>query len=284
MSSTVQVLQKSPEPLNLEGVRSVQVRPAPETHLVALTQEQSLGSEQFRVLATRLMHVATNRKLKAIQVVSSVACEGKTLVSVNLATTLARRYRQRVLLVEGDMRRPGLERLLGHIDWMGLAHWWTEGNSSLTPYICQLPDLSIWVLPSGGPYEHPTDVLQSARLRESFSQLIEPFFDWVIVDSAPMFPVADANLWSRLVDGTLLVIREGKTPAKALKRGLAGMDNPNVIGIVLNEASEFDGANSYHQYGFEKPRSFSDFRLVLDHLLSSARELVLKRRHTTAKG
>jgi Mrp family chromosome partitioning ATPase len=146
------------------------------------------------------------------------------------------------------MRRPGLERLFGQVNWVGLAQWWTEGSSSLSTYIYHLPDLSIWVLPSGGPYEHPTDILQSTRLSECLSQLIEPFFDWVIVDSTPMFPMADANLWSRIVDGTLLVIREGKTPAKALKRGLASMDSPNLIGAVFNGASEFDRASYQRHY------------------------------------
>jgi Mrp family chromosome partitioning ATPase len=60
--------------------------------------------------------------------------------------------------------------------------------------------------------------------------------------------MVDANLWSRLADGTLLVVREGVTPIKALKKGLQGLDNPKVIGVVLNEASEFDRVNRYEQY------------------------------------
>ena len=55
-----------------------------------------------------------------------------------------------------------------------------------------------------------------------------------------MSPTADANLWSRLVDGTLLVVREGVAPVKALKKGLQALDNPKLVGIVLNEASDID--------------------------------------------
>jgi hypothetical protein len=63
-----------------------------------------------------------------------------------------------------------------------------------------------------------------------------------------MSPIVDANLWSRLVDGTLLVVREGITPIKALKTGVKGLDNPKWIGMVLNEASEFDRVNYSDQY------------------------------------
>jgi len=65
-------------------------------------------------------------------------------------------------------------------------------------------------------------------------------FDWIVVDSTPMLPIVDAHLWSKLVDGTLLVIREGVTPIKALKHGLRALDDPRVIGVVVNEACKFD--------------------------------------------
>jgi Mrp family chromosome partitioning ATPase len=60
--------------------------------------------------------------------------------------------------------------------------------------------------------------------------------------------MVDANLWSRLVDGTLLVVREGTTPVGALKRGLQSLDNPKLVGVVLNEASEFDQIGQYDRY------------------------------------
>ena len=63
-----------------------------------------------------------------------------------------------------------------------------------------------------------------------------------------MLPIVDANLWSRLVDGTLLIVREGVTPIKALKMGVKGLDNPKWLGVVLNEASDFDRVNYTDQY------------------------------------
>jgi Mrp family chromosome partitioning ATPase len=70
-----------------------------------------------------------------------------------------------------------------------------------------------------------------------------------------MLPVIDANLWSRLVDGTLLVVREGVAPLKALKNGLQSLDHPKLIGVVVNEASEFDQIDYNGQYyGGRQPR------------------------------
>lgn len=245
--SSPPVAEPVPQPINLEAAQSVRIRPGPETRLVALTDERSLGAEEFRVLATRLMNLCAKRELKSVQLMSSVTGEGKTLVSVNLATTLARRYRRRVLLVEGDMRRPGLQRLFGSAGLKGIAQWWVEKDGSLPSYLCRLPDLSLWFLPSGGPCEQPTDILQSARLGEAFRQLVEPF-DWVVVDSTPTLQIADANLWARLVDGSLMVVREGLTPVNGLKKGLAGMDNPKLIGVVLNQASEFSRRSYYENH------------------------------------
>ena len=69
-----------------------------------------------------------------------------------------------------------------------------------------------------------------------------------------MLPTVDANLWSRLVDGSLLVVREGVASVRALKKGLEGLDNPKWIGTVLNEASEFDRMNYAEQYYTLEPQ------------------------------
>ena len=102
-------------------------------------------------------------------------------------------------------------------------------------------------LSAGSACDQPSQILQSARFAETFVRLVSGF-DWIVVDSTPMLPNVDANLWSRLVDGTLLVVREGVAPIKALKMGVRDLDNPKWLGIVLNEASEFDRVNYTDQY------------------------------------
>ena len=120
----------------------------------------------------------------------------------------------------------------------------------------------LWFLPAGKACDRPSDILRSGQLTEAFAQLKDQF-DWIVVDSTPMLPVIDANLWSRLVDGTLLVAREGVAPLKALKKGLQSLDRPKLIGVVVNDASDFDqidydgqyyGARKYEENGSKKLR------------------------------
>lgn len=237
----------------MDSAVAVQAQVLPSAHLVALSEPQSLAAEKFRVLVTRLNNIRAKRELKSMQVTSGVMDEGKTLVAANLAVTLARHSQSRVLLVEGDLHNPALASLLGVNHVKGLNHWWKDSNAVISNYVYRINDLPLWLLPAGGRFDQPGDVLQSVRFSEAFAQ-IAGSFDWIVVDSTPLLPMADPNIWNRLVDGTLLVVREGVAPIKALKKGLASLDNPKLIGVVLNGASEFDRVNYYDQYYAATPR------------------------------
>jgi protein-tyrosine kinase len=241
--------------LDLENAPVVRARVAPENHLVALTEPQSLAAEKFRVLVTRLKNLRSQRELKSLQITSAGVNEGKTLTAANLAITLARHQENPVLLVEGDLHAPALYSLLGLEKRRGIAEWWANPNASMSEFLCRINDLPLWFLPAGAQPVEPAEILQSSRLAEQFSQ-IAGSFDWVILDSTPLLPMADANIWNRLVDGTLLVVREAVTRVKSLRSGLAGLDNPKLVGIVLNEAADSNQVNYYDRYyGKSKPAS-----------------------------
>jgi protein-tyrosine kinase len=223
-----------------------QVDISPASRLVALRDRQGLGAEKFRALATRIGNLRRQREFKSLQVTSSVVGEGKTLVAGNLAATLAVQSGARVLLVEGDLHRPALGPLFGLSQLRGLSHWWSGQDEDISRYLYKLGDMSLCLLSGGKACEEPSQILQSSRFATAFSRLADGF-DWIIVDSAPMLPTVTANLWSRLVDGTLLVVREGVAPVKDLKRGLEALDSPKLIGIVVNEASAVSRAN-YRYY------------------------------------
>ena len=216
---------------------------------MALTDPKSLGAEKFRALAARLENLRQKSELKTLQITSAVINEGKSLVAANLAVTLVKHFGYKVLLVEGDMHRPTLATLLGLTGLEGINQWWSrqEENTELSHCVHKLNDMRLWFLSAGSAFEQPSQILQSARFAETFARLVGDF-DWVVVDSTPMSPVVDANLWSRLVDGTLLVVREGVASIKALKMGVKDLDNPKWLGIVLNEASEFDRVHYTDQY------------------------------------
>jgi Mrp family chromosome partitioning ATPase len=103
-------------------------------------------------------------------------------------------------------------------------------------------------------------ILQSARMTDLMAQLNE-WFDWVVVDTPPLLPMADSNLWARLVDGTLLVVREGMVPRKSLQRAIESLDNPKLIGVVMNEAVDLDHVDYYgHYYSGAESRKVPDSR------------------------
>jgi len=231
---------KTQEPISSEVVSSAAPR------LVAMSDRQGLGAEKFRALATRIENLRRERAFKSFQVTSSSVAEGKTLVASNLAATLAIQTNSRVLLVEGDLHRPALVPLFGIPQLEGLSHWWSKQNDEIARYVHKLKGTSLSILSGGKACNEPSQLLQSPRFATAFGRLVEGF-DWVIVDSAPMQPMVSANLWSRLVDGTLLVVREGVARAKDLRTGLEALDSPNIIGIVMNDASEASRAN-YRYY------------------------------------
>ena len=230
-----------------ERTRSMMVQPPPTSRLVAWTDPNSLGAEKFRALAVRLDDMRRQHELNSLQVTSSVINEGKSFVAANLAVTLAKYSGSKTLLIEGDLHRPTVAAMFGLKDLQGLGDWWAGRDQDMSRFLVRFTGTGLWFLPAGKACDRPSEILRSAELAEAFAQ-VEGRFDWIVVDSTPMLPVIDANLWSRLVDGTLLVVREGVAPLKALKNGLQSLDRPNLIGVVVNEASEFDQIDYDGQY------------------------------------
>jgi len=233
--------------LEIDKTPLVMAQPSPASRLVAWTDPNSLGAEKFRALAVRLSNIRAQNELNSLQVTSSVINEGKTFVAANLAVTLAKHLGSRTLLIEGDLHRPTLAPLFGLKELQGLSDWWSGREQDISHFLVRFNGTPLWFLPAGRPCDRPSEILHSARLAEAFAQL-SGRFDWIVVDSTPMLPVIDTNLWSRLVDGTLLVVREGIAPLKALKNGLQSLDHPKLIGVVVNEASEFDQIDYNGQY------------------------------------
>ena len=237
------------EPTEMDASPTAKVEIADTSRLVSFVDSRGLGAEKFRALVTRLERQRKERDLRSLQITSAVGSEGKTLVAGNLAVTLARHTGARVLLVEGDLHRPMLASLFGLREVRGIGEWWNarDEKERISQYVYRLNEIPLYFLGAGKLTDPPSQILQSARFAETFVRLAN-WFDWVVVDSTPILPLIDANLWSRLVDGTLLVVREGVTPVRALKKSIEMLDKPDLLGIVLNESSEFDHTNYTDQY------------------------------------
>jgi protein-tyrosine kinase len=209
------------------------------------------GSEQFRTLRSRLYQMRSSQTLRTLLVTSSVPAEGKTFVTNNLAQAIVRQPDRRALIIDADLRcsrlhvplgapaSPGLtEYLQGEVDEMAIIQHGLEGN------LC--------FIPGGNQVTNPSELLTNGRLRVLLDR-VAPVFDWIILDSAPLLPVADSSFLADLVDGVVLVVRAGQTPAETAQRACQELQGRNVVGVVLNAVGPDQVAGGYYSaynYGY----------------------------------
>jgi capsular exopolysaccharide synthesis family protein len=193
--------------------------------------------EQFRKLAATLHHMQIVRGLKTLLITSALPTDGKTLTATNIALTLSQSYRRQVLLIDADLRRPALHQIFGMPNAVGLNEGLkAKGDGRLS--VLKISD-TLTLLPAGRPEPDPMSGLTSARM----SAIIEEAatrFEWVIVDTAPIGLLADANLLTGMTDGALLVIRANQTPHASVLKAVEALGRERILGVVLN-ATESEG-------------------------------------------
>lgn len=204
-----------------------------EDRIPAFFSTYSLASEQFRLLATRLQQMQQSRALKSILLTSTVAEEGKSLLTLNLAMSLAQGGQQKVVVVDADLRKPGVCRTLKVDDRAGIRDWYGSSRP-VTDFVYRIAGVNVWILPAGLATVDPLDLLKSVRMSDLLT-FMGSVFDWVLIDAAPLLPVADAEVISRIADGTIIVVRRDKSPKGALKQALASVAPSKLIGFLLNE-------------------------------------------------
>lgn len=221
-------------------------------HLVASRDDtHGLRAEGFRQLRTNLRFVDVDRPPKVIAVTSALPGEGKTSVAVNLAAALAEAG-ARVCLVETDLRRPTIPRALGLIGDAGLTTCLI--GQARTEHVLQSAG-TFSVLTSGPVPPNPAELLGSAQFRAVLATLSETF-DHVVIDTAPVLPVADALVIAPVVDGYLLVVRAAQTGRTQISDALDTLRRTGtpVLGTVLNMASLKGDENAYGYAYSYRPR------------------------------
>lgn len=214
--------------------------------LVSAADPGTAAVEQFRCMAATLQQLQFDRGLRILVVTSAASAEGKSLVASNLAVTLSRSYHRQVLLIDADLRRPGLHRFFGIRNTGGLAEAISHGPDQSVPVHDVGTRLSL--LPAGRSPRDPVSMFSS----ESFSRLITGaagMFDWVILDSAPVGMLPDASLLSNLADGVLFVVEAGRVPYRLVQRAVETVGTERIVGVVLNKIAEAELVGSYgYQY------------------------------------
>ena len=222
--------------------------PDPNVNIFSNPNLSAHAAEQFRTLRSRLYQLRGSQQLRTLLIASSIPAEGKTFVTNNLAQAIVRQHDRRCLIIDADLRcsrlhvplgappSPGLtDYLLGEADEVSVIQHGQEGN------LC--------FIPGGKEVANPSELLLNGRLR-TLLERVSPIFDWIILDSPPLLPVADASLLADHVDGVILVVRAASTPTLTAERACQELQGRNVVGVVLNAVEQSQGYGSYYHAGY----------------------------------
>ncbi|HEY8997842.1 MAG TPA: CpsD/CapB family tyrosine-protein kinase [Edaphobacter sp.] len=256
----------APIPVSIDGLTFESIKRyswKPSFEKLPSLLDRGPAVEQFRSLRSRLNELRDIRPLKTVLISSGLPQEGKSFVSANLAISLARHRNNRVLLIDGDMRRYTVHEMLGTSSKPGLADY-IAGEATI-PEILQRADLgdaqtedsgkailaNLAFIPGGNGGDRAADLSGNARFGELL-KTVAPLFDWIVVDSSPVLPVSDATNLARSCDGVLLVARGGVTKYTVAQRAASELRASNVLGFVLNAVQEAPQVGSYYGYNARK--------------------------------
>lgn len=220
-----------------------------DANLVVHFAPKTTVAESYRALRTNFEFLVLEKGIKAVSITSSSAREGKTTVIANLALVLAQ-MGKRVLLVDGDLRRPTISRFFGLHSRPGLSEViigdakWRDAVRTTSDLITGQMSMeevmftpgidNLSILPSGSLPPNPSGILASARMTEFISEAKNEY-DVVLFDSSPILPATDAAILGTKLDGVLLLYLVGKVGRGALRRAKVQLDNvgANIFGTIL---------------------------------------------------
>lgn len=225
-------------------------------YLVLFHEPAGYRAEQVRALRNRLVAMNPDGEPKTLVVTSAVRGEGKTVAALNLAMAFAELERQRVVLVDADLRRPSCERYLNLNHEAGFTDV-LLGRAPVDRLLRPAGYRNLMLLGAGTRVDNPAEVLSSSRLDQLFQRLKENF-QYVVIDTPPVLPSTDAGVLSAAADGTLMVVRlehSLKKQSRDALRTLGDMGG-NVLGSFVTEVRgqdpESDNRLAYDPAPFEE--------------------------------
>ncbi|MGO9340642.1 MAG: CpsD/CapB family tyrosine-protein kinase [Terracidiphilus sp.] len=233
----------------------------PSTESFPTLADRGAGVEQFRSLRSRIYQARYELPLKTILVSSGMPSEGKSFITANLAMNLARNSVNNILLIDADLRRPSLHKLLGAPNVPGLYEY--LGGTVEVKDILQRDRApkpadplnvgsisNLTFIPSGDCGDNSSELVANHRIEELIAT-VSPHFDWILIDSPPVLAVTDAVELAHAADAVLLIARGGRTPYDVAQRTQAAFGSSRILGFVLNDVKEMPrgGYNYYDYYG-----------------------------------
>lgn len=215
--------------------------------LISVINPKSIVAEQFRVVRTNLEFAIVDKDLKSFLITSLAPDSGKSTISSNLAATFAAQ-KKRVLLVDTDMRKPTIHKIFRLRNNEGLSTLITSKEAKVMEYVTKTEYENVFVMTSGATPPNPAELISSKRMEQLIEEM-EQLFDLVIFDTPPVLAVADSQILSSKVDGTLFVMRKGVDTKEQVQIAVERMSsvNANVLGVIYNRVEATDNAY-YYEY------------------------------------
>jgi Mrp family chromosome partitioning ATPase len=204
-------------------------------NLVTLHEHDLKASEQYDMLALRLISGTTERMFKRVLITSAQKGEGRTSVLLNLAGALSKAGK-RVLVIDTDLVRPSVVRLLGIESQIGLAEAYRRDLPPGAAVIRVLPG-GFHVLPTRERVDNAVEILTSPVFQEML-EILDPEYDFILFDSPPLLERADCSMLIRLVDTALLVIRQGQNRMTQMAKAIGLLSEEDIFGVVLNRITD----------------------------------------------
>ena len=207
---------------------------------------KSISAESYRTLRTNIQYSSFDKEIRTIVVTSSEPGEGKSTVAGNLALSFAQSDKS-TIIIDCDLRKPSLHKKFRISNMVGLSDI-LIGRKSLVEAVNQYNE-NMHIITSGKIPPNPAEMLGSKAMERLIAELKE-IYDVIILDSAPLQAVTDAQILSTKSDGTILVVRAEKTKRDSVASAKELLDkvNANVLGVVLN-ATENRRGKYYYYYG-----------------------------------
>lgn len=226
---------------------------ATKHRLIVHSNPTAPRSESFRSLRTALQFVNVDDAPRSFVITSASPAEGKTTVATNLAIAIAQTGAS-VALIDGDLRKPTVARYMGLEGAVGLSNV-LAGLVDIDEVLQQWGRANLFILPAGRIPPNPSELLGSARMRDTLTELTTRF-DYVIIDTPPVLSVTDAVVVSRLAGGTMLVAASGIARKHDIAAALELLDGAaqRVVGVVMTHMP-LTGPDAYAYARYEYKRA-----------------------------
>ena len=210
-------------------------QPQPVEELVSLNAPSSLEADQYRMLRHAVERLHQDAGYRVFGITSAAAGDGKSVTTLNLAGSLAQSRGSRVLIICADLHRETVPHYLGiHAAGRpGLADAIANDTCELSHVTRRLEAFNIAIVTGGNVQSRPYELLSSRRLQALLDEARRDY-DYVLIDTPPVAPLADCRLLGRWVDGFILVVAANKTPRKLLAEAMRVLEPAKLLGVVFN--------------------------------------------------